>query len=75
LFSVYGADLDNLIRQTNRFVPERGFEGAEREPVPAGGGGGGRGSGPVQFEQAQRGGGDEDLFGLDDLLKVFLRVS
>jgi SNW domain-containing protein 1 len=48
---VYGDDLDKIIN-TNRFVPDKGFAGAEA---------GTRGSGPVQFEREQ------DVFGLSDL--------
>jgi SNW domain-containing protein 1 len=70
---IYGANLDKLISK-NRFVPDRGFAGAE------GGGegssGGHRRDGPVQFEQsrlnapaaAASGGDEEDPFGLGKFL-------
>lgn len=47
-------DMDRII-STNRFVPEKGFAGAEANTR----------SGPVQFEKQQP---NEDLFGLNDLL-------
>ncbi|XGW05519.1 hypothetical protein V3C99_016122 [Haemonchus contortus] len=50
---VYGDDLDKIIN-TQRFVPDKGFSGAE---------GSSRGSGPVQFEREQ------DVFGLGDLFQ------
>ncbi|KHJ98180.1 hypothetical protein OESDEN_01837, partial [Oesophagostomum dentatum] len=50
---VYGDDLDKIIN-TQRFVPDKGFSGAE---------GSSRGAGPVQFEREQ------DVFGLGDLFQ------
>jgi SNW domain-containing protein 1 len=51
---LYGDDIEEIAKQ-KRFVPDRGFEGAEGSAP--------RGSGPVQFEKDQ-----EDVFGLDKLL-------
>ncbi|KAL3083353.1 hypothetical protein niasHS_011155 [Heterodera schachtii] len=58
--SIYGADLDRII-STNRFVPDKGFSGAE-----GAGKEGGQRSGPVQFEQRE----EEDIFGLGELLQT-----
>ncbi len=58
-----GADIDEL-RKTDRFVPDKGFAGAEMQR----GGTGGR-SGPVQFEK------EEDPFGLDQFLDTAKRAS
>lgn len=51
----YGDDLDELIK-TNRFVPDKGFTGADSSR---------RRDGPVQFERYE----EEDPFGLDKFLK------
>ncbi|XP_045185733.1 SNW domain-containing protein 1-like [Mercenaria mercenaria] len=51
----YGDDLDELIK-TNRFVPDKGFTGADSSR---------RRDGPVQFERHE----EEDPFGLDKFLK------
>jgi SNW domain-containing protein 1 len=51
-------DLEESLK-TNRFQPDRGFEGAER-----GQGEKAQRSGPVEFEKVQ----EEDVFGLDDFL-------
>ena len=59
-----GEDLDEL-RRTNRFVPDKGFSGAERD-----GEGGARAGGPVQFEKEE-----EDPFGLDQFLDTAKRAS
>ncbi|CAD6196097.1 unnamed protein product [Caenorhabditis auriculariae] len=50
---IYGDDLDKIMSQ-KRFVPDKGFSGAE---------GSSRGAGPVQFEK------DQDVFGLSDLFQ------
>lgn len=50
---LYGDDIEEIAKQ-KRFVPDRGFEGADAGP---------RGSGPVQFET-------EDVFGIDKLLQA-----
>ncbi|VDN03431.1 unnamed protein product [Thelazia callipaeda] len=52
---LYGDDLDRII-STNRFVPDKGFSGAEP--------GTGRNAGPVEFEKEE-----EDIFGLGQLLQ------
>lgn len=54
--NIYGDDLDKII-STNRFVPDKGFSGADS------GGAAAPRSGPVQFEREE-----EDIFGLGDLL-------
>lgn len=53
--NIYGADLDKIIN-TNRFVADKGFSGADSAAVR---------SGPVQFERE-----DEDIFGLGELLQT-----
>ena len=50
---VYGEDLDKVL-STNRFVPDKGFSGAEAAAAR---------SGPVQFEK------EADVFGLGDLFQ------
>lgn len=59
---IYGDDFDEIIR-TNRFVPDKGFEGADRVS---------RRDGPVQFQKhGDVGASDEkeaDPFGLDKFL-------
>jgi len=52
---IYGDDIDNLIKSTNRFVPDKGFEGADPSQSR---------SGPVQFEREE----EEDPFQLDKFL-------
>ncbi|VIO99461.1 Hypothetical 60.2 kDa protein T27F2.1 in chromosome V, putative [Brugia malayi] len=52
---LYGDDLDRII-STNRFVPDKGFGGAEP--------GAARNAGPVEFEKEE-----EDIFGLGQLLQ------
>ena len=54
----YGDDIEEIAKQ-KRFVPDKGFEGADVSAP--------RGSGPVQFEQ--------DIFGVDELLADVKRVS
>ena len=56
----YGGDIEEIAKQ-KRFVPDRGFAGAEGSAQ--------RGSGPVQFEKDQ-----EDSFGIDKLLADVKRV-
>ena len=58
---LYGDDIENIAKQ-KRFVPDKGFEGADASA--------GRGSGPVQFEKDA-----EDIFGIDKLLTDAKRVS
>ncbi|MFH4974650.1 hypothetical protein AB6A40_001359 [Gnathostoma spinigerum] len=58
---LYGDDLDKIIN-TSRFVPDRGFSGAES--------GSGRTAGPVQFEKDE-----EDIFGLGKLLQSAKEVK
>ena len=58
---LYGDDIENIAKQ-KRFVPDKGFEGADASA--------GRGSGPVQFEKDA-----EDIFGIDELLTDAKRVS
>ena len=58
---MYGDDIENIAKQ-KRFVPDKGFEGADASA--------GRGSGPVQFEKDA-----EDIFGIDKLLTDAKRVS
>ncbi|XP_055328590.1 SNW domain-containing protein 1-like [Paramacrobiotus metropolitanus] len=58
---VYGDDFDEIVK-TNRFVPDKGFEGADRAQ---------RRDGPVQFERHAAAAKDEreaDPFGLDKFL-------
>ncbi|GMT09499.1 hypothetical protein PFISCL1PPCAC_796 [Pristionchus fissidentatus] len=50
---VYGDDLDKVL-STNRFVPDKGFSGADQAAAR---------SGPVQFEK------EADVFGLGDLFQ------
>ena len=57
---LYGDDIEEIAKQ-KRFVPDRGFAGAD-ESVQ-------RGAGPVQFEKDS-----EDVFGLDKLLADVKRV-
>ncbi|GMR57303.1 hypothetical protein PMAYCL1PPCAC_27498 [Pristionchus mayeri] len=52
---VYGDDLDKVL-STNRFVPDKGFSGADGQGSTAR-------SGPVQFEK------EADVFGLGDLFQ------
>lgn len=63
----YGADLETLI-STNRFVPDRGFSGADTNASR---------SGPVEFQRS--GAGDEkdedDLFGVIGLLSEAKKAS
>jgi len=54
----YGDDIEEIAKQ-KRFVPDKGFDGADPSAP--------RGSGPVQFEQ--------DIFGVDELLADVKRVS
>jgi len=61
---IYGDDLDNLIN-TNRFVPDKGFSGAEASSTS----GGSRREGPVQFERVTDDPAADDPFGLGELLK------
>merc|ERR1719259_1000997 len=58
---LYGDDIENIAKQ-KRFVPDKGFEGADASA--------GRGSGPVQFEKDA-----EDIFGIDKLLTDAKRGS
>lgn len=58
---LYGDDLDKIIN-TNRFVPDKGFSGAEP--------GASRSAGPVQFEKDE-----EDIFGLGQLLQSAKEVK
>lgn len=51
---LYGDDIDAIAKQ-KRFVPDKGFDGADSSAP--------RGSGPVQFERDQ-----DDIFGIDKLL-------
>lgn len=53
---LYGADLDKVMN-TNRFVPDKEFSGADRSSANAR-------TGPVQFEK------EEDPFGLDQFLNM-----
>ena len=53
----YGDELQKAL-STKRFVPDKGFEGADAK------GSGGRGEGPVAFEQEQ----NFDPFQIDDFL-------
>ncbi|KRX45925.1 SNW domain-containing protein 1 [Trichinella patagoniensis] len=52
---IYGTDLDRII-STNRFVPDKGFSGADDAS---------KRSGPVQFERSE----EDDPFGLGQLLR------
>ncbi|CBY10990.1 unnamed protein product [Oikopleura dioica] len=54
----YGDDIEEIAKQ-KRFVPDKGFDGADPSAP--------RGSGPVQFEQ--------DIFGVDELLADVKRGS
>jgi len=54
----YGDDIEEIAKQ-KRFVPDKGFEGADASAP--------RGSGPVQFEK--------DIFGVDELLADVKRGS
>ncbi|XP_037083722.1 SNW domain-containing protein 1-like [Pollicipes pollicipes] len=58
---VYGDDLESLMK-TNRFVPDKGFEGADRS-APR--------SGPVQFERQE----EFDPFGIDQFLTKAKQAS
>lgn len=58
---LYGDDIEEIAKQ-KRFVPDRGFAGAD--------GSASRGAGPVQFEKDQ-----EDSFGIDKLLADVKRVN
>jgi len=51
---LYGDDIESIAKQ-KRFVPDRGFDGADNSAP--------RGSGPVQFEKDA-----DDVFGVDKLL-------
>jgi SNW domain-containing protein 1 len=57
---LYGDDIEEIAK-TKRFVPDKGFDGADA---------GARGAGPVQFEKDQ-----DDVFGLDKLLADVKRVK
>lgn len=57
---LYGDDIEEIAK-TKRFVPDKGFDGADA---------GARGAGPVQFEKDQ-----DDVFGLDKLLADVKRGS
>lgn len=58
---LYGGDLDKIVN-TNRFVPDKEFSGADRSAQSAR-------SGPVQFEK------EEDPFGLDQFLNMAKRTK
>lgn len=58
---LYGDDLDRIIN-TNRFVPDKGFSGADGSTS--------RTTGPVQFEKDE-----EDIFGLGQLLQSAKEVK
>ena len=59
---LYGGSIEE-IKKSKRFVPDKGFAGADESS-------GGRGSGPVQFEKDA-----EDIFGIDKLLTDAKRGS
>ena len=58
---LYGDDIDAIAKQ-KRFVPDKGFDGADASAP--------RGSGPVQFERDQ-----DDIFGIDKLLTEAKKVN
>ena len=57
---LYGDDIESIAKQ-KRFVPDRGFDGADNSAP--------RGSGPVQFEKDA-----DDVFGVDKLLAEVKKV-
>lgn len=59
---VYGDDLEKLVKNTNRFVPDKEFSGTDRSA---------RRDGPVQFERQE----EEDPFGLDKFLTEAKKAS
>ena len=57
---LYGDDIESIAKQ-KRFVPDRGFDGADQSAP--------RGSGPVQFEKDA-----DDVFGVDKPLAEVKKV-
>eukprot|EP01137_Pigoraptor_chileana_P006596 Opistho-2@3281 len=55
---IYGDDVDAIVKRTDRFHADKGFQGAD--PAAAGQ----KRDGPVQFERVE----EEDMFGLDKFL-------